>query len=278
MAIKNNMWFFLRNQLHILHFSKIPFISYLLYGYKVYNVNYIKDFSCRLIYNRNTYIGNEFFNGRIFEKSEISFLTEKLQKAKNPVFIDIGANIGLHTIYLCKNCPSLKTISFEPSPNTFKVLSANIKWNGLTNSTLLNLALSDKSAVADFYETADDAFNSLKDTGRKTVKEITQVKVSRFDDINEINNLPNITLIKIDVEGFENEVLDGAVTVINKFKPDLFVEIYKGENSNLNPDHTIQKIISLGYNAFVFNSEGTLLPFVSHDDAFANYYFTFKNN
>lgn len=277
MDIISKLWLYLRSKLHILHFSKIPPLCHLLYGYKIYKKYYVKDYTCNLVYNRYTYIGNEFFNGRLFEKGEVDFLKNKLEAAASPILIDIGANVGLHTINLAKAIQTLKVFSFEPSPKTYQLLAENIKSNNLTQRvTLFNLALSETAGFADFYETSDDAFNSLKDTGRREVKEITKVKVSRLDDMSEIMSLPTISLIKIDVEGFENEVLNGATGVLKKYMPDLFVEIYKGENSNLNPEQTINNLITLGYKAFVVDANGDLLPFVKHEDALQNYFFTIK--
>lgn len=96
-----------------------------------------------------------------------------------------------------------------------------------------------------------------------------------IDSIIEQLNIKSISLIKIDVEGYETEVIEGALKSLNTFKPDLFVEIFGGESTNQKPQETINLIQSLGYAAYVL-IDGIPKVFELHSDKYYNYYFTFN--
>ena len=102
------------------------------------------------------------------------------------------------------------------------------------------------------------------------------VPVITIDSIIEELNIKNISLIKIDVEGYETEAIEGALKSLNNFKPDLFVEIFGGKYTNKNPQETIKLIQSLGYTTYVL-IDGIPKAFESHSDKYYNYYFTFNS-
>lgn len=109
-----------------------------------------------------------------------------------------------------------------------------------------------------------------------SVKKITsslEVSVTTIDEFVRNNSLDKISLIKVDVEGFETEVISGAMDTLKNLKPDLFIEIYSGSNSNPDPEFTIHELCALGYKAFVL-IDGKTVPFISHSDSYYNYYFT----
>lgn len=230
-----------------------------------------------LEYDYATDIGEALFYNGEFEESEIKFFRKVLSEYTDPVVLDIGANIGLHTLRWAKARPDTKVYAFEPTPATVKMLQSNIARNGIASRvTVVPMALSDYCGKATFYETDDNAYNSLKNTKRKSLICTCEVPVTTIDDFVKSNNVGNISLIKIDVEGLETQVISGGLDTLKGMKPDLFVEIYGGHNSNSDPEATVKLICSLGYNAFVLK-EGKALPYIKHSDQNYNYYFTEKH-
>lgn len=245
--------------------------------YKTLQNDYIFDKIVNLSYNLNTEIGTSLFLKGNFELLEIDFFSKILFQTKIPTIIDIGSNIGLHCISWAKNMHHANIIAIEPSPITSKVLKKNIETNKLSKMIkVITKAVSNKQGSFDFYQCDDDAYSSLKDTKRKNVEKIYKVDVDTLDSLVNQLNLSKIDLIKIDVEGFDSEVIEGGVNTINHYKPDIFIEIYKGCNSNPEPYKTINMLLKFGYYAYVFSNGKVITYEGTHSDSLYNYYFTMK--
>jgi len=219
-------------------------------------------------YEFNNDIGFTLYMHGEFEKNEISFCEKFI--TKNSIVLDIGANIGLHTVFFSKWAYDGMVFSFEPSHSTFNSLIKNVSND--QNVYPLNLGLSNHNSILKFYESSDNAYSSLKDTKRKSVVKITNIISYRLDDLFLKLNLEKIDFVKIDVEGFENEVILGMEQMIKKYQPIIYCEIYKGVDSNLEPNITINYLINCGYDAFVVKGN-ELRKFVKHEDEFHNYFF-----
>lgn len=222
----------------------------------------------KIHYQLNTDIGEKLFFDGHFEKEEISICEKFL--SKNSIVLDVGANIGIHSLYFSKIAKEGMILAIEPSPKTYNILLRNIY--GKKNIIPLNIAIADSTSILDFYEAEDNAYSSLKDTRRKRIKTVHPVVAFSIDQLLSNLYLEQIDLVKIDVEGLEQLVLEGMTDTIAKYKPCIFCEIYKGENSNLRPEGTVDFVCAEGYSAFVV-SDGELLPYHSHDDQHYNYVF-----
>ncbi len=144
--------------------------------------------------------------------------------------LDIGANIGHHSVVLSKLVgPAGRVLAFEPQPFVFRVLEANLALNECANCESYRLALGNsnsQSCMAPLdYER--DAWNvgglGLSDTGRDpSGGQFVAVQVRRLDDL-----LPGLKVdfIKCDAEGFDHEVLKGALQTLLRCKPIILVEV-----------------------------------------------------
>lgn len=150
-------------------------------------------------------------------ESELMLLHKIVQP--NGIVLDVGANIGTHTVPFARWVGSKGRIyAFEPQRRIFQMLCANVGLNGLTNVSCLNKAAGAKAATV---KIPDMSFDRPYNFGA--------VKVGEGDDDVEMITidslaLPACNLIKIDVEGAENEVLLGAADTIRRCRPALFVE------------------------------------------------------
>jgi FkbM family methyltransferase len=137
---------------------------------------------------------------------------------------DIGANIGHHTLILAGLVtPQGSVHSFEPHPDTFEELVANARRNGFDHVQCNNLALSSATGNATLYIGFDEAVNSLERTKYYDERKLTVV-TDTFDRYVERAELTRLDLVKIDVEGAEPLVLEGAALTLEKFRPLLVVE------------------------------------------------------
>jgi FkbM family methyltransferase len=226
----------------------------------------------RITYEPSTDIGRALFFSGQFEKSELQ-LCEKYIPPDSTV-LDIGANIGLHSVFFSHVASVGRVLSFEPDLETFDMLRDNV--SGLGNVTPLNLAMSDEGGVREFFHGRDGAYSSLADTKRTPIEKRTSVPCMRVDDFVAALRLDRVDFVKIDVEGFEHHVLRGMSRTISSFRPVIFCEIYMGVASNQRPDETVGFLLNQGYDAFVMRA-GALAPYERHDDNFYNYLFLPRN-
>lgn len=126
---------------------------------------------------------------------------------KASIVIDIGANIGTCSVYMSTLFPKSKIYSFEPDPNTFKLLKTNISLNHLSNITLINQAVSNKSGHTIFYSCQANGLSSLNKTKLPYKVAKTQVVLTTIPDIMKKYQLTQIDVLKIDAEGAEFDIL-----------------------------------------------------------------------
>jgi FkbM family methyltransferase len=223
----------------------------------------------RFHFDPATDIGLELLAKGQFEKAAIAQCAKFIHA--DGVVVDVGANIGVHTVHFAACARLGNVICFEPGRSTFTFLLRNVK--RLSNVIPLNVALSDSTGVQPFYMAADNAYSGLKDTNRKAILHRELVACLKGDDI-LLPMLRNqrVDLIKIDVEGLETEVLRGMREFLIAHKPVIFCEIFGGKSSNPDPESTVRFCISLGYDAFVLRGE-ELFPAGAHSDSFYSYFF-----
>ena len=172
--------------------------------------------------------GNSLVQGGVYEpKTQHALMVlvflDKLRN-KSTVLTDMGANIGLHTFFLKSRYKDLNIIAFDPSPASWRYLELSINYNNISSIRVEKIALSDKNGLLDFYSWGHESSgDSLKDTGRvPNVKpKIIQVPAKRLDDIKD---LPSITVMKIDCEGAELSILKGASKTLAKNRPLIVLE------------------------------------------------------
>jgi FkbM family methyltransferase len=216
-----------------------------------------------------TDIGLELLVTGQFERNAIAQCANFIRS--DGIVIDIGANIGIHTVHFADLARSGQVICFEPARSTFGYLLRNVQ--DLANVIPLNVALSDLSGLQPFFVAADNAYSGLKDTKRKPILRQEFIACFKGDDI-LLAMLENrrVDLIKIDVEGLEMQVLSGMRGFVAAHKPVIFCEIFGGQQSNPDPASTVQFCVSLGYDAFVLSGD-QLVPAGVHNDRFYNYFF-----
>ena len=173
--------------------------------------------------------------------------------------IDVGVYRGVYSYQMSKL--SSHVHSFEPNPLIYPYLEKNLK-RIISNMTLYNMALSDKSEIVDlkvpkrFKVLIEKNYEEAFKLGLATIHKenslgknqfsMFKVKAEKLDNI--IQNR-KIGFIKIDVEGHERNVLIGAEMIIKKYKPNLLVEIEE-RHTNEKIENILGFINDFGYKSF----------------------------
>ena len=155
-----------------------------------------------------------------FSLSELNVLISKVQE--DAVIIDIGAHIGVWSRKLASIARRGQVFAAEPSETTFGYLKMNTE--KYDNIEAIEIAFSDTNGYVGFVENADSAAQRHLMTLSGEEESLRTVDVMRLDDWVTARKLRRLDLIKVDVEGFEEEVLSAAIETIKRFKPIIIFE------------------------------------------------------
>lgn len=142
------------------------------------------------------------------------------------VIIDIGSNIGATALQLAQRSPHGFVYGFEPDKSNYKRACENISLNKFSNIHLENFGLGNKDEKLKLFQVnhLNPGMNRILLNGNDKLP-YEEIEIKTLDSYVKENNIKKIDIIKIDVEGFENQVLLGASETIKKNMPLLFVEV-----------------------------------------------------
>lgn len=173
---------------------------------------------------------------------------------EDSVVFDIGANIGATSLPYAKKCFKGRVYSYEPDQTNYKRLVENINLNQLQNVQAINIGLGDKEEEVKLYCVSDTNPGMNRVLKQENVDfNYTIIKIRTLDfELFERLKLSKVDAVKIDVEGFETNVLNGAAKTLLTFKPKLFIELI---DSNLRENGSsaseiVNKLIDYGYDIF----------------------------
>jgi FkbM family methyltransferase len=153
-----------------------------------------------------------------------------LRDRQRPVIFDVGANIGTFTTWMANTFPQGKIYCFEPQRLIFQMLCGNVAINNFDNCYIYNMAVGNTNTrievqEPDYYKQEDfGIFSLVEDKVYNKSGISTVVDIITVDTFVELNNIPRVDYIKIDVEGMDIDVLRGAVNTLKKFSPCIFIE------------------------------------------------------
>ena len=184
----------------------------------------------------NDHISNHITSRGFYEEGEMFIVKNLLSKINKSniqnTFIDIGANIGNHSVYFSDIFSEIH--AFEPNPIIYKILNANAELNNKIKT--YNVGLGDKenkeilkinagnlgaSHIRKYYTRSLPRFQS---------SQAIEIKINKLD--NYIDLFRNLSFIKLDIEGMEFLALKGAEKVIMKFKPVIQFELLQQDKTN----------------------------------------------
>jgi FkbM family methyltransferase len=145
-------------------------------------------------------------------------------------FIDIGANKGDFAIHAALKVGATgRVVAFEPEPENFQWLEKGVRESGLNNVTLEKAAVGAVDGALDLILGKESGWHSFVSTKHNQNRPTLPVEVRELDGYLYANPLPRLRAIKIDVEGFEKEVLMGANRTLNGTDElALFIDVHPG--------------------------------------------------
>ena len=169
------------------------------------------------------------WNKIFFEVEMLTFLKKNFNNQKN--ILDIGANIGNHSLFFAKYINCDKIYSFEPVQKNIELFNVNLS-NYKDKCFLFKNALSYKNGKMKLYNNGENNYGGFSLNKENDSYEVDIIDVFKLDKF----NFDNISLIKIDVENHEIEVLIGAKETILKNKPTIILENSYYYFSHIFPD------------------------------------------
>jgi len=212
-----------------------------------------------------------------YEPFQSDILLELGKKSQR--FLDIGANMGFYSLAIAIENPKISVISFEPQPSVYQIMLKNIEMNQLHERiNLINMGLGHQADeltmyIPKFTGTGGGSFKNLhEDEG-----EAHQIKVPvvTLDSL----ELSASDLVKIDVEGFELNVIDGAKELISQNRPTIMAELLRKwmKPFGHSPQMFLNKLENLGYRCFAIN-ENDLTELDQIDEETVQTNFVFVHN
>jgi len=197
-----------------------------------------------LCWNGLTGLTGNYYYG-LMEMEEMAFVLHYLDK--NDTFYDIGANVGAYSI-LAGLHVGCRTISFEPHPLTFSYLQRNISLGQITdNFTLLNIGLGSKEGSIKFTSDLD----TVNHIATNESDNVIDVQITVLDKL----MLPPPSVMKIDVEGFEWEVLNGGKLILGDSRLQaIIIELNgSGKRYGFNDEDIDNLLKSYGFKPYTYN-------------------------
>jgi FkbM family methyltransferase len=175
--------------------------------------------------NMNEFVFNQAFRCELQESAhrygEVAFLESVLRPGM--VVIEVGANRGVTAVAIAKAVGKTGHVhAFEPVPEYFEVLEANIARNDIANISPYNLALSDRTGSLSFYKHGEGSgVTPVQDAGKIQVEAIT------LPDFLSACHVPGMDFINLDCEGSELLIFRNARAVLKDYGPPIFCEVHR---------------------------------------------------
>ena len=203
----------------------------------------------------------------VYEKSETKFLKDICLEGKK--VIDIGANVGYYSALTSDAVgPEGIVLAIEPDPESFKYLLKTIQASKFKNIRPFLKAASDHNDILPLFISKDNrGDNRLYQTNQK--RDYINVKTIRLDDLIIENEIDQIDLIKIDVQGYEPKVIRGMQKIITSSKKIILLTEFwpKGIiDAGENPYEFLEMLRNFGFLLYELNKKGKLVLLRKEDD------------
>lgn len=213
-----------------------------------------------LFINPYDMLGQQVLEDGIHERGYLEnlliYLDHSLGRLRDLSFVDAGANIGNHSIFFSRHFS--EGYAFEPMPLAHKVCEANFLLNRIDNVSLHNLGLDTESRTLPFFQHGGNlggsGFCRPNDELAYLLLECETVRGDQFLPL--LDRCKKIGLVKIDVEGFEANVIDGLSKILQEDSPVVVFESHGTTGVS-----SIKILERLGYSKFLSINKKTRLGF-----------------
>ncbi len=227
------------------------------YTLKKYNVDFFyKDEMGILTKRKHDDNFKYIFSTKYSCDSMPMMITLNSQIKNSNICVDVGANIGITAIWMAKN--SKKVYAFEPVPDNVNRLVENLEANNILNVNIIKKAVSNKNGDAILTLFNSYGHHSLSSKHISSPKGAISVETITLDKFAECEKIDKIDVLKIDVEGFELEVLQGAKKMLTEKRVNMIIFEHAPILMKLQdrkPSEVVEFLIGLGYS--IYRLDGT---------------------
>lgn len=227
------------------------------------------------IYNPDYIVSGWLRGGCVYEYGLINhYLKPIIMKSK--YIVDVGANIGCHTVSYGVFNPNAFIYAFEPQKDIFSILQTNKNLNHLSNVTCFNKALGHTNMFMNMNPPlkTPDGINYAGTSVGSGGEEIEMVTLDSLD-------LPGLDFIKLDIQGSEGLAIMGASQTINKYSP---VILFEHDDTSIKPEHVgleyvptpFFELVKLGYNTFKYLGGHNYITYRDHQPHFDQLFLDIK--
>lgn len=181
---------------------------------------------------------------------------------------DVGANFGLYSVLASARLRGGSLHAFEPNPELFPILKSNLEKRPFGRLEAHQVAIGAMRGNVAFNCAVDSAFSSIIETERVATERTVVVPMTTIEAFMEERGIPRVDLVKIDVEGYEPEVLQGARRLLER--PDAPIVFIEVAQANLQPRKMTQgavldELVRCGYEVLVAEPQLRPLTGVERD-------------
>lgn len=205
-------------------------------------------------------IANGLCSGGEFEPAELKFVSRIL--TSDSVFLDVGANVGIFSLLASKIAISGKIIAFEPATETFELLCRNVELNEARNAVAYRVALSNSAGEAKLNLNAPgkDGLNTLGRPSHPSCEPVgtETVPTTTIDEFLRAQSLTHVDAMKVDVEGAELFVLQGAENLLRQPNAPLILYesfLFLTKGFDYHPVEIFWFLDRCGFECFTLDSE-----------------------
>jgi FkbM family methyltransferase len=156
----------------------------------------------------NEDVGREIWLFGRYEVDETYYFKNHIRQTD--ICFDVGGNLGYFSLLMARLAVHGSVHVFEPIPINAALIKVNAELNGIQNMYVNNLAIGDHRGSVEFSVSVDSAYSSMHATGRSTEQQSISVPMVTLDDYLSSASLNRVDVMKVDVEGAEALVVQGA--------------------------------------------------------------------
>ncbi|MCJ7514892.1 MAG: FkbM family methyltransferase [Dehalococcoidia bacterium] len=199
----------------------------------------------------------DLLRGQGYEKGTTKLFIQLVKEGMTVV--DIGANIGYYTLLAARRVgPHGRVYAFEPGPQDFKLLTGNLRLNGYNNVVAIQKAVSNKTGTAPLFLSPRGSTAHSLLSSRDNSKETIAIETVALDGFFDREGCPAIQVIKMDIEGWEMEALDGMRRTIMRNSPlKMIMEFIPWLllSRGMRPLALTEKLMELGFTISIIDEE-----------------------
>lgn len=187
----------------------------------------------------------------IFVNKFYSFKTN----SENPVIYDCGANIGTSVLFFANSYPKAKIVAFEASPYIYGILKKNVENNNIKNVVLNQNAVWTKNEELEFSDEGSDSGSIYSIANSK------KVNVQAIDFLEALNKEDKIDMLKMDIEGAENDVIPHIASALYKIDR-MFIEYHSFNNGEQRLDEILLLLRENKFRYYIRHVNNRKSPFI----------------